>query len=90
MKVVVKGFCCLIPEMALSFINEGRPGAQQPSSSATFVTGDLERKHPAKRDSCAAAPPEGQQLPSGSCAVRRTAFWFCIRSYSGKSVPLAP
>lgn len=38
---------------ALSFINEGHPGAQQPSSSDTFVTEDLERKHPAKGDSCA-------------------------------------
>lgn len=37
-----------------------------------------------------AALPESQQLPSGSCAVWRSAFWFCIRSYSRKSVPLAP
>lgn len=49
----MKGFCCLISEVAPSFINEGHPGAQQPSFSTRFVTEDLERKHPAKGDSCA-------------------------------------
>lgn len=49
--VVLKGFCCLIPGVTLSFINEGHPGAQQPSFSATLVTEDLERRRSAKGDS---------------------------------------
>lgn len=51
--MVLKGFCCLIPGVTFSFINEGHPDAQQPSFSATLVTEDLERKHLAKGDSCA-------------------------------------
>lgn len=92
MEVVVKGFCCLISEVAPSFINEGHPGAQQPSFSAKFVTEDLERKHPAKGDSCAVTVLPC--LQANSCQAGRVlsgaAIWFCIHSYSRKSVLLAP
>ena len=77
----MKGFCCLIPEV-LSPLS--MKATQVPSNLPpdTFVTEDLERKHPAKGDSCAvtvlpclkanscqAGPVLSGALPSGSAYV---------------------